>query len=159
MKHHVQITINGRSVDTWVEERKLLVQFLREDMELTGAHIGCVIGECGACSILLDGEIIKSCLILAVQANGHEITTIEGIEDRGKLDSVQQSFVDEYGVQCGYCSPGMILSSHALLANNPNPTEAEVRYALAGNTCMCTGYGQIIKAVLRAAEQVKGQTT
>jgi len=159
MKHHVQITINGRSVHTWVEERKLLVQFLREDMELTGAHIGCVIGECGACSILLDGEIIKSCLILAVQANGHEITTIEGIEDRGKLDSVQQSFVDEYGVQCGYCSPGMILSSHALLANNPNPTEAEVRYALAGNTCMCTGYAQIIRAVLRAAEQVTGQTT
>lgn len=157
MKHHVQLTINDRTADHWVDERKLLVQFLREDVGLTGAHIGCVIGECGACSVLLDAELVKSCLMLAVQADGHTITTVEGVEDRGQLDDVQQSFVDEYGVQCGFCTPGMVLATHALLASNADPTEAEVRYALAGNVCMCTGYGQIVNSVLRAAERMKEQ--
>lgn len=152
MKHHVQININGRPHEDWVEPRQLLVYFLRENAGLTGAHVGCVIGECGACSVLLGGELVKSCLMLTVQADGREVTTVEGLEDGGVLDTVQQAFVDKYGVQCGYCTPGMVLSAHALLEQNPNPTEQDIRYAMAGNVCMCTGYGQIIEAVLAAAE-------
>ena len=155
MKHHVQIEVNGRPRDDWVEERELLVTYLRETLGLTGTHVGCVVGECGACSVHLDGALVKSCLVLAVQADGRSLRTVEGLGRGGELDAVQQSFVDAYGVQCGYCTPGMLLAAHALLDRNPDPDEADVRRALAGNVCMCTGYVQIVRAVLEAARRMR----
>ena len=155
MKHHVQIEVNGRPRDDWVEERELLVTYLRETLGLTGTHVGCVVGECGACSVHLDGALVKSCLVLAVQAGGRSVRTVEGLGRAGELDAVQQSFVDAYGVQCGYCTPGMLLAAHALLDRNPDPDEADVRRALAGNVCMCTGYVQIVRAVLDAARRMR----
>lgn len=155
MKHHVQIEVNGRPRDDWVEERELLVTYLRETLGLTGTHVGCVVGECGACSVHLDGTLVKSCLVLAVQADGRLVRTVEGLESHGELDAVQASFVDAYGVQCGYCTPGMLLAAHALLDRNPDPDEADVRRALAGNVCMCTGYVQIVRAVLDAARRMR----
>ncbi|MCH8198845.1 MAG: (2Fe-2S)-binding protein [Chloroflexi bacterium] len=155
MKHHVQIEVNGRPRDDWVEERELLVTYLRETLGLTGTHVGCVVGECGACSVHLDGALVKSCLVLAVQAGGRSVRTVEGLGRGGELDAVQQSFVDAYGVQCGYCTPGMLLAAHALLDRNPDPDEADVRRALAGNVCMCTGYVQIVRAVLDAARRMR----
>jgi carbon-monoxide dehydrogenase small subunit len=131
----------------------LLAHFLRENIGLTGTHIGCVVGECGACSVLLDSKVVKSCLHFAVQADGHEITTIEGLAKDGELNPVQEAFVKNYAFQCGYCTPGMVMTSYALLQTNPNPTEAEIRKALAGNLCMCTGYVQIVDAVKEAAKQ------
>ena len=133
----------------------LLAHFLRETIGLTGTHIGCVIGECGACSVLLDGKVVKSCLHFAVQADGREITTIEGLAKDGELNPVQEAFVKNYAFQCGYCTPGMVIMSHALLKRNPSPTDAEIRKALAGNLCMCTGYVQIVDAVKEAAEKQK----
>jgi carbon-monoxide dehydrogenase small subunit len=127
------------------------VQFIRETLGLTGTHIGCVIGECGACSVLLDGRVVKSCLMLAAQAEGCEITTIEGLERDGSTHPLQEAFVTAYGVQCGYCTPGMILTSYDLLSRNPQPTEEEIKKALGGNLCMCTVYAQIVKAVQAAA--------
>ena len=138
-----------------VEPRQLLVHFLRENIGLTGAHVGCVVGECGACSILLDGKVVKSCLQLAVQADGREIVTIEGLAKDGELNAVQEAFVKNYAFQCGYCTPGMVITSHALLQNNPSPSDEEIRKALAGNLCMCTGYVQIVDAVKEAAEKRK----
>ncbi|HXT55825.1 MAG TPA: (2Fe-2S)-binding protein, partial [Candidatus Eisenbacteria bacterium] len=120
---------------------------------LTGTHIGCVVGECGACSVLLEGKVVKSCLHFAVQADGKEVTTIEGLAKDGELNPVQEAFVKNYAFQCGYCTPGMVMTSYALLQTNPNPTEAEIRKALAGNLCMCTGYVQIVDAVKEAAKQ------
>ena len=155
MKHHVQIEVNGRSRDDWVEERELLVTYLRETVGLTGTHVGCVVCECGACSVALDGALVKSCLVLAVGADGRSVRTVEGLESQGELDAVQQAFVDAYGVQCGYCTPGMLLAAHALLDRNPDPDEADVRRALAGNVCMCTGYVQIVRAVLDAARRMR----
>jgi carbon-monoxide dehydrogenase small subunit len=155
MKHRVESTVNGRVREDWVEERMLLVHYLREVAGLTGTHVGCVVGECGACSVLVDGRLVKSCLMLAVQVDGRSITTVEGLERDGELDPVQQAFVDEYGAQCGYCTPGMVVAAHALLAKNPDPDEREVREALAGNTCMCTGYVQIVRSVLTAAERMR----
>jgi carbon-monoxide dehydrogenase small subunit len=128
---------------------------LRETIGLTGTHVGCVIGECGACSVLLDGKVVKSCLHFAVQADGREITTIEGLAKDGELNPVQEAFVKNYAFQCGYCTPGMVMTSQALLKRNPNPTEAEIRKALAGNLCMCTGYVQIVDAVKEAAKGLK----
>lgn len=145
------VTVNGRRHEAWVEPRMLLVTFLREILDLTGTHIGCVIGECGACSVLVDGELVKSCLMLAVQADGAEITTIEGLEKNGKLHAVQEAFVREHGAQCGFCTPGMILAAVYLLREDANPTEDKIRDRLAGNLCMCTGYMQIIKSVQAAA--------
>jgi carbon-monoxide dehydrogenase small subunit len=133
----------------------LLAHFLRETIGLTGTHVGCVIGECGACSVLLDGKVVKSCLHFAVQADGREITTIEGLAKDGELNPVQEAFVKNYAFQCGYCTPGMVMTSQALLKRNPNPTEAEIRKALAGNLCMCTGYVQIVDAVKEAAKGLK----
>jgi carbon-monoxide dehydrogenase small subunit len=155
VKHSISLSVNGRSHQAEVEERELLVYYLRDSMDLTGTHVGCVIGECGACSVLLDGEVVKSCLILAVQADRHEVTTIEGLGQPDALAPVQQAFVEEYGFQCGYCTPGMVLASQALLATNPDPTEEEIREALAGNLCMCTGYVQIIAAVRSAAKKMQ----
>ncbi len=155
MKQTIHVTINGRLYQEEVEPRILLAHFLRETIGLTGTHVGCVIGECGACSVLLDGKVVKSCLHFAVQADGHEITTIEGLAKDGELNPVQEAFVKNYAFQCGYCTPGMVMTSQALLLTNPDPTEAEIRKALAGNLCMCTGYVQIVEAVKDAAKGMK----
>jgi aerobic carbon-monoxide dehydrogenase small subunit len=155
MKQTIRVTINGRLYQEDVEPRILLSHFIRENIGLTGTHVGCVIGECGACSILLDGKVIKSCLHLAIQADGREITTVEGLATDGELNPVQEAFVKNYAFQCGYCTPGMVMTSHALLQRNPTPTEEEIRKALAGNLCMCTGYVQIVEAVKEAARGLK----
>jgi aerobic-type carbon monoxide dehydrogenase small subunit (CoxS/CutS family) len=155
MKQTIRVTINGRIYEEDVEPRQLLVHFLRENIGLTGSHVGCVVGECGACSILLDGKVVKSCLHLAVQADGREITTVEGLAKDGELNPVQEAFVKNYAFQCGYCTPGMVITSHALLQSNSNPSDEEIRKALAGNLCMCTGYVQIVDAVKEAAKGIK----
>jgi carbon-monoxide dehydrogenase small subunit len=154
MKQTVNVTINGRLYEEEVEPRLLLSYFLRENIGLTGTHIGCVIGECGACTILLHGRLVKSCLLFAVQANGREILTVEGLAANGTLHPVQEAFVERYGLQCGYCTPGMILASYALLQKKRDPTEDEIRQGLAGNLCMCTGYVQIVESVKEAAKKV-----
>ena len=153
MKQTIRVTVNGRVYQEDVEPRILLAHFLRENLGFTGTHIGCVVGECGACSVLLDGKIVKSCLHFAVQAEGREVTTVEGLASDGELNPVQEAFVKNYAFQCGYCTPGMVMTSYALLQSNPNPSEAEIRKALAGNLCMCTGYVQIVDAVKEAAKQ------
>ncbi len=155
MKQTIRVTVNGRLYEEDVEPRLLLSHFLRENIGLTGTHIGCVIGECGACSVLLDGKVVKSCLHFAVQADGREITTVEGLAKNGALNPVQEAFVKNYAFQCGYCTPGMVMTSYALLQRNPNPSEEEIRKALAGNLCMCTGYVQIVEAVKEAARGSK----
>ena len=153
MKSTVKTKINGRPYEEEVEPRLLLSYFLRETIGLTGTHIGCVIGECGACTILLDGKLVKSCLLFAPQANGREILTVEGLSQNGALHPVQEAFVQQYGLQCGYCTPGMVLAAYYLLSKNANPTEEEIRVGLGGNLCMCTGYMQIIAAVKDAAKK------
>ena len=155
MKQNIRVKINGRVYEDEVEPRQLLCFFLRETIGLTGTHVGCVIGECGACTILLDGRLVKSCLLFAVQADKREIVTIEGLADDGKLHPIQEAFVQRYGLQCGYCTPGMVLAAHYLLGRNPDPTEEEIRKALGGNLCMCTGYMQIVEAVKEAAKKLK----
>ncbi|MBI1998158.1 MAG: (2Fe-2S)-binding protein [Deltaproteobacteria bacterium] len=155
MKQTIRVAINGRLYEEDVEPRLLLSHFLRENIGLTGTHVGCVIGECGACSVLLDGKVVKSCLHLAVQADGREVTTVEGLAKNGELNPVQEAFVKNYAFQCGYCTPGMVITSYALLQRNPNPSEEEIRKALAGNLCMCTGYVQIVEAVKEAARGSK----
>jgi carbon-monoxide dehydrogenase small subunit len=157
MKQTIRVTVNGRVYQEDVEPRILLAHFLRETIGLTGTHIGCIVGECGACSVLFDGKVVKSCLHFAVQADGREVTTIEGLAKGGELHPVQEAFVKNYAFQCGYCTPGMVMTSHALLQNNPNPSEAEIRKALAGNLCMCTGYVQIVDAVKEAAAMQKNR--
>ena len=158
MKQTIRVTINGRLYEEAVEPRVLLAHFLRENIGLTGTHIGCVIGECGACSVLLDGKVVKSCLHFAVQADSREVTTIEGLAKNGELNPVQEAFVKNYAFQCGYCTPGMVMTSYALLQTNPDPSDAEIRKALAGNLCMCTGYVQIVDAVKEAAAMQKSMT-
>jgi carbon-monoxide dehydrogenase small subunit len=155
MKQSIRVTINGRLYVEEAEPRILLAHFLRETIGLTGTHVGCVVGECGACSILLDGNVVKSCLHFAVQADDREITTIEGLAKDGELNPVQEAFVKNYAFQCGYCTPGMVMTSHALLQKNPDPSDEEIRKALAGNLCMCTGYVQIVDAVKEAAKGMK----
>jgi carbon-monoxide dehydrogenase small subunit len=155
MKRSVNVTINGRACQEEVEPRLLLPHFLREVVGLTGTHVGCVIGECGACTILLDGKLVKSCLLFAVQVDGREITTIEGLAENGKLHPIQEAFIERYGFQCGYCTPGMVLAAHSLLKRNSDPSEEEIRRALAGNLCMCTGYAQIIESVQEAAKKLR----
>jgi len=155
MKQTIRVAINGRLYEEDVEPRLLLSHFLRENIGLTGTHIGCVIGECGACSVLLDGKVVKSCLHFAVQADGREVTTVEGLAKNGELNPVQEAFVKNYAFQCGYCTPGMVMTSYALLQRNPHPSEEEIRKALAGNLCMCTGYVQIVEAVKEAARGSK----
>jgi aerobic carbon-monoxide dehydrogenase small subunit len=155
MKQTIRVTINGRLYEEDVEPRVLLAHFLREHIGLTGTHIGCVIGECGACSVLLDGKVVKSCLHFAVQADGRAVTTIEGLAKNGELNPVQEAFVKNYAFQCGYCTPGMVMTSYALLQTNPDPSDDQIRKALAGNLCMCTGYVQIVDAVKEAARGMK----
>jgi aerobic carbon-monoxide dehydrogenase small subunit len=153
MKQTIHVTINGRIYEEDVEPRLLLSHFLRENIGLTGTHVGCVVGECGACSILFDNKLVKSCLHFAVQADGREITTIEGLAKNVELSPIQEAFVKHYAFQCGYCTPGMVLASYALLRDHPDPSEEKIRKALAGNLCMCTGYVQIVEAVKDAAEK------
>lgn len=152
----VTINVNGTSYSAQVEPRKLLVEFLREDLDLTGTHVGCDTTYCGACTVLLNGAAVKSCTMFAVQADGAEILTVEGLEKDGKLHPIQSAFGESYGLQCGYCTPGLMLSAAQLLAKNAQPSEAQIRKAIAGNTCRCTGYQNIFKAIQRAAQTVKG---
>jgi aerobic carbon-monoxide dehydrogenase small subunit len=148
----IGVTVNGVEHAVDVEPRQLLVYFLREQLGLTGTNVGCDTSSCGACTVLLDGESVKACTVLAVQANGHEVTTIEGLATNGELHPVQQAFHEHHGLQCGYCTPGMVMAAVSLLEENPSPSEGEVRHALEGNLCRCTGYHNIVKAVLAAAE-------
>jgi carbon-monoxide dehydrogenase small subunit len=150
-RHKINVTVNGEARQAEVESRLLLVHFLRENLRLTGTHIGCDTTHCGACTVLLDGVPVKSCTVLAAQADGREITTVEGLEKDGKLHPVQEGFTQEHGLQCGYCTPGMMMTSCALLASNPDPTEADIRRAISGNLCRCTGYVNIVKSVQHAA--------
>ena len=147
----VRVTVNGSAREADVEPRMLLVSFLRETLGLTGTNVGCDTSSCGACTVLLDGESVKSCTVLAVQADGSEITTIEGLADGEELHPVQEAFRRNHGLQCGFCTPGMVMASVALLKDNPSPTEEDVRHGLEGNLCRCTGYHNIVRAVLDAA--------
>src|SRR5262249_47134364 len=150
-RHKIHVTVNGAAADAEVESRLLLVHFLRENLRLTGTHIGCDTTHCGACTVLLDGVPVKSCTVLAVQADGRDLMTVEGLEKDGKLHPVQEGFYQEHGLQCGYCTPGMMMTSCALLAANADPSEADIRRAISGNLCRCTGYVNIVKAVQHAA--------
>jgi aerobic carbon-monoxide dehydrogenase small subunit len=154
----VALTINGEERSADVEPRTLLVHFIRDDLDLTGTHWGCDTSNCGACVVLMDGEPVKSCTVLAASAAGHEITTVEGLEQDGVLDPVQQGFMEEHGLQCGFCTPGMMLTARALLDRNPNPTEEEIREAISGQIRRCTGYLNIVKAVQWAAEHAAAPT-
>jgi aerobic carbon-monoxide dehydrogenase small subunit len=151
----VTMSVNGQSRSAEVETRLLLVHFLRETLGLTGTHIGCDTSSCGACTVLLDGTPVKSCTMFAVQADGRELTTVEGLAPAGGLHPIQEGFREEHGLQCGFCTPGMMLTSVALLAENPNPSEAEIRWAISGNACRCTGYQNIVKAVQYAAAKLR----
>jgi carbon-monoxide dehydrogenase small subunit len=158
MKHAVALTVNGEACEGDVEPRTLLVHFLRDHVGLTGTHVGCVVGECGACSVLVDGVLVKSCLMLAVQADGREVVTIEGLAERGTLHPVQEAFVQRFALQCGFCTPGFVMAAHALLRSNPTPTEEDIRQVLSSNLCMCTGYMQIVEAVKEAAARLRSCT-
>ncbi len=151
------MTVNGKAVSGSVEPRTLLVHFLREDLLLTGTHVGCESGYCGACTIHLDGVPTKSCMVLAAQADGCDVTTIEGLAKNGDLHPVQEGFWERHGLQCGFCTPGMIMSAAGILAENGSPTEAEIRHGLEGNLCRCTGYHNIVRAVEYAAAKMRGE--
>ena len=152
----VSVTVNGAPCEAEVEVRKTLADFLREDAGFTGVHVGCEHGVCGACSVLLDGRVVRSCILFAVQADGHEVVTVEGLGGDERLSPLQRAFVDHHALQCGFCTPGMLLAAVDLLEHCPDPTEAQVREALSGNLCMCTGYTGIVRAVRAAAAQTKG---
>lgn len=153
----VSMTVNGGEVSGDVEARTLLVHFIRENLHLTGTHVGCESGYCGACTVILDSKPVKSCTMLAVQAEGSSIATIEGLASNGELHPVQEGFWERHGLQCGFCTPGMIMSSVALLEENDNPSEAEIRHSIEGNLCRCTGYHNIVKAVEYAGAKVRGE--
>ncbi|RKL62501.1 (2Fe-2S)-binding protein [Thermoanaerobacteraceae bacterium SP2] len=153
MKRDITLSVNGESYSVNVEENRTLLSVLREELALTGTKEGCGAGECGACTVLFDGKAVNSCLVLAVEADGHEITTIEGLAKDGKLHPIQEAFIKHQGVQCGFCTPGMIMSAKALLDRNPNPTEEEIKEAIAGNLCRCTGYYPIIEAIKEVAQR------
>ena len=153
----VTITVNGKKQTRNVEPRTLLANFLREDLELTGTHIGCDTSQCGCCTVQLDGRAVKSCTVLAVQANGSKVMTIEGLAKNGKLHPVQRAFAECHGLQCGFCTPGMIMATVGILKDNPSPTEDEIIHGLEGNLCRCTGYINIIKAVKKSAKLLRGK--
>lgn len=153
--HAMRMTVNGTPHEAEVESRLLLVHLLRDVLRLTGTHIGCDTTHCGACTVLLDGEPVKSCTVLAVQADGAEITTVEGLEQDGQLHPIQEGFWEEHGLQCGYCTPGMMMTGYALLKRNPTPTEDEIRHAISGNLCRCTGYVNIVKSIQYAAAKLR----
>jgi aerobic carbon-monoxide dehydrogenase small subunit len=146
----VTVTVNGVEYEREVEARKLLIHFVRDDLDLTGSHIGCDTGNCGACSMIVDGQLVKTCMLLAVQADGATIETVEGLADDGELSALQQSFSEHHALQCGYCTPGMLMSATALLRTNPSPTDEQIKKALQGNICRCTGYWNIFEAVKAA---------
>jgi aerobic-type carbon monoxide dehydrogenase small subunit (CoxS/CutS family) len=154
-RHRIQLTVNGNLVEADVESRLLLLDFLRGDLGLVGAHAGCEHGVCGACTVVLDGRTARSCISFAVQANGSKITTVEGLAPNGKLDPVQEAFWAQHGLQCGFCTPGMLLRVHEFLRENPSPTRDEAREAIASNLCRCTGYQPIVDAVMDAAERLR----
>jgi carbon-monoxide dehydrogenase small subunit len=147
----VTVTVNGVEYEREVEARKLLIHFVRDDLDLTGSHIGCDTGNCGACSMIVDGQLVKGCMLLAVQADGAKVETVEGLSEDGELTPLQQAFSDHHALQCGYCTPGMLMSATALLRANPSPAEHEIKKALQGNICRCTGYWNIFEAVKAAA--------
>lgn len=153
-KTSITLNVNGQSLTTEAEPRELLIHVLREQLEITGPHIGCETSHCGACTVEIDGRSVKSCTLFAVQAEGSEITTIEGLGSPDKLHVLQEKFKEHHGLQCGFCTPGMITRAHRLLQENPNPTEEEVRFGISGNLCRCTGYQNIVKAVLAAASEL-----
>jgi carbon-monoxide dehydrogenase small subunit len=154
MKKNVTITVNGLEQRATVEPRLLLVHFLRETAGLTGTHVGCETSLCGACTVLMDGRAVKSCTVLAVQADGHPVTTVEGLANGAKLHPIQEGFWEEHGLQCGFCTPGMIMCSHDLLDHNPSPSDSEIREAINGNICRCTGYQNIVAAVKNASRKM-----
>ncbi len=154
MEVPIKVTVNGVVYERSVEPRLLLVNFLRDVLDLTGTHVGCDTSSCGACTVLLNGKAVKSCTLLAVQVDGAEITTIEGLATNGELHPLQEGFWQEHGLQCGFCTPGMIMAAYQLLEENPNPSEAEIRHALEGNYCRCTGYHNIVKSVQYAAKKL-----
>jgi carbon-monoxide dehydrogenase small subunit len=156
-KHQIKLTVNGRAVEALVESRLLLIHFLREQLGLTGAHVGCDTSHCGACTVDLDGRSVKSCTLFAVQADGAEIRTIEGLASADGLHPLQEGFMEAHGLQCGFCTPGMIMRSYRLLQENSNPTDEEIRIGLSGNLCRCTGYQNIVKAVRYAADKLASQ--
>jgi carbon-monoxide dehydrogenase small subunit len=156
-KTQIQLTVNGRTIDALVEPRTLLIHFLREQLDLTGPHIGCDTSHCGACTVDLDGKSVKSCTLFAVQASGAEVLTIEGIAHAdGSLHALQEGFREMHGLQCGFCTPGMITRAYRLLQENPNPTDDEIRFGIAGNLCRCTGYQNIVKAIQYAVAKLDG---
>jgi carbon-monoxide dehydrogenase small subunit len=152
----IRLTVNGERFEKRCEPRKLLVDFLREDLSLTGTHVGCEHGVCGACTILFNGEAVRSCIMLAVQADGAELCTIEGLARNGEFHPLQQAFHENHGLQCGFCTPGMLMSSYVLLQKNKKPTEEDIRWGISGNLCRCTGYQNIVKAVQYAAAKMEG---
>ena len=152
---HIRVKVNGQWYEADVEPRMLLIDFLRDVLGFTGPHIGCDTGHCGACTIILNGRNVKSCMVLAVQADGAEILTVEGLEQDGKLHPLQEAFWENHALQCGYCTPGMLMSAYFLLKRNPNPAEEEIRKAIEGNLCRCTGYVNIVKAIKAAAEKIR----
>ena len=152
---NISITINGKLVTHDIEPRISLSHFLREHLDLTGTHIGCDTSGCGACTVTLDGQAVKSCTLLAVQADGSEVTTIEGMAQGDQMHPIQEAFREHHGLQCGFCTPGMVMTAADILKNNPNPTEEEIRHGLEGNFCRCTGYHNIVKSIQHAAEQMK----
>ena len=158
-KVDVTLTVNGTERTAATEPRTLLVQFLRNELGLTGTHVGCQTGQCGACTVVLDGEAVKSCMVLASQADGHEVMTIEGMARGSELHPIQQAFWEEHGLQCGYCTPGMLLSTYTLLQEDPNPDDATIRHGLEGNICRCTGYANIVRSVQEAARRMSSGDT
>ena len=157
MSYSISLTVNGTQHTNEVESRLLLVHYLREVLNLTGTHVGCDTSNCGACTVTLDGRAVKSCTLFAVQADGAQVTTIEGLATDGQLHPLQEGFWEEHGLQCGFCTPGMIMASYDLLKRNPNPTEQEIRHGLVGNLCRCTGYHNIVKAVQYAAKKTSSR--
>lgn len=153
-KQHFKLTVNGEAVDVLSEPRELLIHTLREQLNITGPHIGCDTSHCGACTVDLDGKSVKSCTVFVAQANGADITTIEGLGDPDSLHVLQEAFKEHHGLQCGFCTPGMITRAHRLLQENPNPTEEEIRFGISGNICRCTGYQNIVKAISAAADEM-----
>lgn len=153
-KVHVTVTVNGKKYEDDVEPRLLLVHFIRENLSLTGTHIGCDTSNCGACTVIMAGKAVKSCTVLAVQADGREVLTVEGLAKGGKLDPIQEGFWEKHGLQCGFCTPGMMMASYALLQKNPHPSEDEIRRGISGNLCRCTGYVKIVEAIQYAADKM-----
>jgi carbon-monoxide dehydrogenase small subunit len=159
MKHQIHLKVNGVEQKSEVEPRMLLVYYLRDVLHLTGTHVGCDTSQCGACTVMLNGQAVKSCTVLAVQASGSEVTTVEGLAPDGNLHPIQEGFWEKHGLQCGFCTPGMMMTAVQLLERNPNPSEAEIRHALEGNLCRCTGYQNIVSAVQYAAEKMRAEST